>query len=164
MLSLIRLDDRLIHGQVMAVWVRRLSITHILVLHDDTAGDEFARTLMQTAMPPRISLTVAPVAEATAMLEEMQRNDTRTLVLLARVEDAVAVHQQWPLPHLNVGNLGMREGRRLIWRSVALSSSERLALHQLQSAGVDVFMQMVPSDQKMRLTHLDDGRRTTDDR
>jgi PTS system mannose-specific IIB component len=155
MLSLIRLDDRLIHGQVMAVWVRRLSITHILVLHDDTAGDEFARTLMQTAMPPRISLTVAPVAEAAGLLDELQRNDSRTLVLLARVEDAVAVHQQWPLPHLNVGNLGMREGRRLIWRSVALSSSERLALHQLQSAGVDVFMQMVPSDQKLRVPLAD---------
>ena len=151
MLSLIRLDDRLIHGQVMAVWVRRLSITHILVLHDDTAGDEFARTLMQMAMPPRISLTVAPVAEATAMLEEMQRNDTRTLVLRARVEDAVAVHQQWPLPHLNVGNLGMRDGRRLIWRTVALSPAELTALHQLESAGVDVFLQMIPSDDRQRL-------------
>ena len=148
MLSLIRLDDRLIHGQVMAVWVRQLSITRILVLDDETAGDDFARNLMQLAMPPQIELTVAPIAAAAERLTELQRSPARALVLLKRVEDACAVHERWPLPHLNVGNLGMREGRRLIWRSVALSAAERCALHGLQSAGVEVYLQMVPSDPK----------------
>ena len=151
MLSLIRLDDRLIHGQVMAVWVRQLSITRILVLDDETAADEFARNLMQMAMPSQVKFDVAPVAAAAERLAELQHSPARALVLLKRVEDACAVHERWPLPHLNVGNLGMRDGRRLIWRTVALSTNERRALQQLQSAGVEVFLQMVPADPKLPL-------------
>jgi PTS system mannose-specific IIB component len=152
MLSLIRLDDRLIHGQVMAVWVRKLSITRILVIDDATADDEFARTLMQSAMPSHVTLTVAGVADAPALLDALDHSDARALALFARVEDVVEVHRRRPLPHVNVGNLGMRDGRRLIWRSVALSSAEKHALQQLHAAGVDVFVQMIPADQKQRLT------------
>lgn len=151
MLSLLRLDDRLIHGQVMAVWVRALAIRRILVLNDAAAHDDFARTLMQAAMPPQITLQVAPVAEAAPLLDALTRDAAPALVLFARVEDVVAAHHEFPLPHCNVGNLGMREGRRLIWRSVALSAAEHAALGRLQSAGVDVFLQMIPADQKQRL-------------
>jgi mannose PTS system EIIAB component len=151
MLSLIRLDDRLIHGQVMAVWARQLSINHILVIDDDTAGDSFARELMQLAMPKHIRLTISTLADAPAALSALRDDATRALILLKSVAAATALHTLTPLPHLNVGNLGMRDGRRLIWRTVALSSAELMALHQLESAGVDVFLQMIPSDDRQRL-------------
>ncbi len=151
MIALIRLDDRLIHGQVMAVWVRHLKINRILVIDDESAADAFALQLLQLAMPAHIQLSVSPVADAPAAMAALDADDTRALVLLKRVEDAQTLHTAAPLAHLNLGNLGMRDGRRLIWRTVALSPAELTALKQLQSSGVDVFLQMVPSDDRHRL-------------
>ncbi len=150
MIALIRLDDRLIHGQVMAVWARHLKINRILVIDDESAADAFARQLLQLAMPAHIQLSVSTVADAPGALEALGADDTRALVLLKRVEDAQALHAAAPLAHLNLGNLGMRDGRRLIWRTVALSPDELFALKQLQSSGVDVYLQMVPSDDRQR--------------
>ena len=150
MIALIRLDDRLIHGQVMAVWARHLKINRILVIDDESAADAFALQLLELAMPAHIRLSVSTVADAPAALKALSTDGTRTLVLLKRVEDAMALHATAPLAHLNLGNLGMRDGRRLIWRTVALSPAELFALKQLQSSGVDVFLQMVPSDDRQR--------------
>lgn len=151
MLSLIRLDDRLIHGQVMAVWARQLEINHIVVVDDRAAADAFESALMQAAMPAGIALDVCAGAAAPAILTRLQGAPAHTLVLLRSIDAALALHQGFPLRHLNVGNLGLRAGRALVWRSIALSQGELTQLHALQAQGVPVFMQMNPSDKQRPL-------------
>lgn len=150
MLSLIRVDDRLIHGQVMAVWVRVLNITHIIVIDDETAGDSFSQQVMQVAMPAGIHLSITAVCNAAALLRAIADTKERALVLLRDIESAVRLHGLYPFTELNVGGSGMRQGRRLIWRSIALSPQQMYQLIALQDAGVDVYMQMIPSDEKRR--------------
>jgi PTS system mannose-specific IIB component len=152
MLLLCRLDDRLIHGQVMAVWVRQLRVDHIIVVDDASASDEFARDLMHAAMPVGITLHLCGLEAAPVIISTLAASDAaRALLLFKRVADAVAVHARFPLPHLNVGNLGMRHDRALIWRSVAASPSELDELRRLESHGVAVYLQMIPSDAKHML-------------
>ncbi len=149
MLLLCRLDDRLIHGQVMAVWVRELRIDHIVVVDDVSARDSFARDLMHAAMPAGVTLHLCGIEAAPEIIDALAAsNAARTLLLFKRVADAVAVHARFPLPHLNVGNLGMRHDRAMIWRSVAASQAELDELRRLESHGVAVYMQMLPSDAK----------------
>jgi mannose/fructose/N-acetylgalactosamine-specific phosphotransferase system component IIB len=152
MLLLCRLDDRLIHGQVMAVWVRQLRIDQIIVVDDASANDDFARELMHAAMPAAITLHLCGLEDAPGIINTLATSDTaRTLLLFKRVADAVAIHARFPLPHLNVGNLGMRHDRTLIWRSVAASESELDELRRLESHGVAVYLQMIPNDSKRLL-------------
>jgi mannose/fructose/N-acetylgalactosamine-specific phosphotransferase system component IIB len=161
MISLIRIDDRLIHGQVMAVWARVLSVTHIVVADDGAAADSFSQQVMQLAVPSSITLVVTSVAGAAALLGKAAGDNTRTMVLLKSVESAGRLHASYAYAELNVGGIGMVPGRKLVWRSIAASPAELNQLRALSKAGVDVYWQMIPTDEKRRLT--DDGRRTTDD-
>jgi PTS system mannose-specific IIB component len=154
MLSLIRIDDRLIHGQVMAAWVRTLSVTHILVIDDAAAADPFSQQVMQLAMPPTITLTISPIATCAEPLSRAAADSARTLVLLASIAAAAAVFQRYPFKELNVGGVGMAQGRKLIWRSIAASPEEIAQLHTLQDGGVDVYLQMIPADPRLSLTEL----------
>ncbi len=157
MISLIRVDDRLIHGQVMTVWVRHLSATHILVIDDATAADLFSRQVMQLAMPRGMALTISPLATAPEQLRDAAENASRTLVLLRSVDAAVQLYSRFPYTELNVGGMGMTPGRKLLWRSIAASAEEVAQLSDLQKAGVDVYLQMIPADPRYPLTSALDG-------
>ncbi len=157
MISLIRIDDRLIHGQVMTVWVRHFSATHILVVDDVTAADLFSRQVMQLAMPRGMALTISPLATAPGQLRDAAEDASRTLVLLRSVDAAVQLHSHFPYQALNVGGIGMTHGRKLLWRSIAASPEEVALLSGLQQAGVDVYLQMIPADQRYSLTSALDG-------
>ena len=152
MISLIRIDDRLIHGQVMAVWARVLNIDQILVADDATAADPFTQQIMQLAMPASIQLRVATVEQAASLLAQAETDTTRTLVLLKSVDAAARLYKSYRYCELNVGGIGMAPGRKLIWRSVAASGGELLSLQQLRDLGVDVYWQMIPTDEKRRIT------------
>lgn len=146
MIALIRIDDRLVHGQVMAVWVKALKIDHILVADDDSASDAFARQVMQLAMPPGITLVVDTVAGAGPRLALAAHDTHRWLVLLRDVPSAVRLRDAYAFDALNVGGIGMKPGRRLVWRSIAMSPEESATLRDLRAQGVDVYLQMVPGD------------------
>ena len=150
MLNLIRIDDRLIHGQVMAVWVRALSINYILVIDNATAADTFSQQVMQLAVPSNMRLSISSVAAAAPALHSAHTSSDHALVLLRDVESAAELQPLYNLPALNLGGSGMSAGRKLIWRSIALSKRQIELLNQLQADGVDVYLQMVPSDLKRR--------------
>lgn len=158
MINLIRIDDRLIHGQVMAVWVRALGATHIVVADDETAGDEFARDILHLAVPAHLSLNVDPVETAGGRLAERAGDATRTLVLLKSVESAVRLRAAFAYAELNVGGVGMAPGRRLVWRSIALSPPELDSLRRLQAQGVRVAFQMIPADPRKPLDDIAPAR------
>jgi mannose/fructose/N-acetylgalactosamine-specific phosphotransferase system component IIB len=153
MISLIRIDDRLIHGQVMAVWARVLGTTHILVIDDETAADAFSQQIMQLAMPPSIKLNIASTDAATDKLRIAEIDHTRTLVLLRNVDAALRLHATYPFRELNVGGIGMAPGRNPLWRSIAASPEEIDHLSALRDRGVDVYLQMIPSDEKRRMVN-----------
>jgi PTS system mannose-specific IIB component len=155
MVDLIRIDDRLVHGQVMAAWARALRTTRILVLDDAAAADLFSRQVMQAAMPAHIRLEVEPIRQSAARLAEAERDGSRTLALLRDVEAAARLHALHPLRALNVGGAGMAQGRQLVWRSIALSPDELAALRGLRRDGVDVYLQMIPSDPRKPIEDLD---------
>src|SRR6516164_2804007 len=106
MISLIRIDDRLIHGQVMAVWVRALNVTHILVIDDATAADAFTRQVMHLAMPHGMALTISTLGDAPRHLSGAAKDPSRTLVLLKSVAAAKQLRAHFSYKELNVGGIG----------------------------------------------------------
>jgi PTS system mannose-specific IIB component len=127
MIALVRVDNRLVHGQVLEAWVPRLGATRIVVADDDAAASHLARAAMTLALPPELPGTVAPVAQV----------DYRAL---AGSRDAVL------LLFRDVGNVHHASGRRPVTPSVFLSGEELAALEELAAAGFDVEARAVPGD------------------
>ena len=71
MAAFIRIDDRLIHGQVVEGWVPHLKAKHVVVASDDAAGDETAFALMRMALPERIHLAVLTLAQAADFIKDV---------------------------------------------------------------------------------------------
>ena len=153
-IALMRVDNRLVHGQVLEAWLPALDAHGILVADDEAAGNVLARSAMALAIPPGVSFAVVRLEAAAALLRPGGKGPgaPRTLVLLRDVRDAVLLHEHGvPVPRLNVGNVHFAAGRRQVSASVFLDARELSGLEQLAQAGTEVELRAVPSETPMRL-------------
>ena len=155
--ALIRVDNRLVHGQVLEAWLPALDAQGILVADDEAAGNVLARSAMSLAIPPKVSFQVLRVAAAAELLKPGGKGPqgTRTLVLLRDVRDAVKLHELGvELPRLNLGNVHFAAGRRQVSPSVFLDDAEVKALEKLAASGTQVEIRAVPSEPPVPLAGI----------
>jgi len=155
--ALLRVDNRLVHGQVLEAWLPALDAHGILVADDEAAGNVLARSAMALAIPPGISFEVLRVPVAAEVLRPGGKGpqSPRTLVLLRDVRDAVALHAGGvPIPQLNLGNVHFGTGRKQVSPSVYLDAQELEALDNLARAGTQVEVRAVPTEHPIRLPEL----------
>ena len=132
-----RVDDRLIHGQVVLGWVRMVGATRIVVADDDVAKDEMQKTLMQFAAPPGVETSIVPVDEAGAALAREGFPDDTILVLVRGPQELVRLMAAGvPLSRVNVGNVRAAPGRERLTKEVAAGPEDLAAWQTLDAAGV----------------------------
>ena len=155
--ALVRVDNRLVHGQVLEAWLPALDAHGILVADDEAAGNVLARSAMALAIPPGVNFEVLRVEVAAGLLRPGGKGPQapRTLVLLRDVRDAVALSEAGvPVPQLNLGNVHFGRGRKQVSPSVFLDAGELDALEKLSRAGTQVEVRAVPSEPPLRLPDL----------
>jgi len=144
---LARVDDRLIHGQVVVGWVNAVKANHIVLVHDEVAADRVQQSFMRMAVPAHLKVSFLTVAQAVEKLKGHEWAKDRVLVLLANLEDAVAlVKGGVPLKELNIGGLRFARGKREVMKSVFLGPKDDQALRVLSAMGVTLIGKMVPTD------------------
>lgn len=148
MIALVRVDNRLVHGQVLEAWVPRLAAQRLVVADDDAAASHLARAAMTLALPPDLPCLVAPVGSID--YEGLAGSRATVLLLFREVEGLVRARAVGLTPriapHVNVGNVHYASGRRPVTASVFLSAEELAALEELAGAGFEVEARAVPSD------------------
>jgi mannose/fructose/N-acetylgalactosamine-specific phosphotransferase system component IIB len=150
MISLSRIDNRLLHGQVIEAWLPHLHAERVVVVDDAVAADALATSAFHLVVPPDVAITVWPESEAT--FDNVAQDRVRTLVLFRDVAQVTKARSRGlPNGTLNVGNVHAAPGRQLVTRSVFLSPSEKTALEDLQASGMDVVIQAVPNEKPTRL-------------
>lgn len=144
-----RLDERLIHGQVATFWTRALQADRIIIADDEVLKDEIGVSALKAAVPAGVHLSILTVDNAAARLNagiySNQRvflivNKTRTIQRL--IENGLKVKE------VNIGNMGEKEGRKRIKKSVYCTLEELSHIEAVEKAGVTVYAQMVPNDEK----------------
>jgi mannose/fructose/N-acetylgalactosamine-specific phosphotransferase system component IIB len=151
---LVRVDNRLVHGQVLEAWLPALDAHGIVVADDEAAGNVLARSAMALAIPPRVKFECLRMDAAAEALKPGGRGppSPRTLVLLRDVRDALALYEKGvALPQLNIGNVHFAAGRQQVSPSVFLDAGEVRMLSQLAGQGTHVEIRAVPSDAPMTL-------------
>ncbi|GAC1347543.1 MAG: PTS sugar transporter subunit IIB [Myxococcales bacterium] len=146
---LARVDNRLVHGQVLEAWLPALDAQAIVVADDEAAGSVLTRSAMALAIPPNVAFHVLTLAQAAALLRPGGEGPPapRTLLLVREVRDALALREQGVLlARLNLGNVHFRAGRKALSSSVYLDQAELDLLAQLAAAGTEVELRAVPSE------------------
>lgn len=153
--ELFRIDDRLIHGQVVVGWGQPLGIAFIVLVDDDVRASDWEQELYRMGVPPDVTVIFADVREGIAQLPAWQADGRRGIVLTGDIAAmAQLVEGSHAVEAVNVGGIHFREGRRERLRYVYLSDAEAAALARLGEQGVEVTAQDVPTGRKVPLAEL----------
>ncbi len=151
-IELVRIDDRLIHGQVVMAWHRVCPVDRMVVVDDRAANDAIRKMLLETVAPPGVRVSVLTQKQgADALLtnaygaERLMLLATTPITLLALIKCGV------DLKAINVGGLGAGVGKRQLTPAVAIGQEEEAAFAELQQLGVQMQIQIIPSDLPLEL-------------
>jgi mannose/fructose/N-acetylgalactosamine-specific phosphotransferase system component IIB len=145
-LALYRIDDRLIHGQVVVGWGQPLNASFIVLVDDEVSSSDWEQDLYRMGVPPHIEVIFASVDQAAGMLTTWEADQRVGILLVGDVDSALALAQRAPqLRRFNVGGVHHRTGRRERLRFVYLTDDEAAKLRQLAAGGVEVTAQDVPT-------------------
>jgi PTS system mannose-specific IIB component/fructoselysine and glucoselysine-specific PTS system IIB component len=144
---LCRIDDRLIHGQVVIGWGRAMGIDRIILVDDQVAASDWEQELYRMAVSPDIEVLFVTVADAASRMADWQASDKRGLMLTGDVETMVTLRTSNPqvVRRINVGGVHHRPGRRERLPFLYLTDQELLALQSLETDGAVVTAQDLPT-------------------
>jgi mannose/fructose/N-acetylgalactosamine-specific phosphotransferase system component IIB len=146
MIVLWRLDDRLIHGQVITVLVPQLNIEGIITVSRVVAGDEFRQQLYRLACPPQLEIQFAIVADAAANYKTWLVEEKRWLLLFDSPHEMLELAKAVGAPaEVNLANLGCSRERNEAFESIYITAEEEQALRELDQMGTRIYYQQVPS-------------------
>lgn len=147
--KMIRIDDRLIHGQIVAAWAKSLSIKRIWIVDDGVAKDTFIINVMKMVAPPDTELTITGTDEVGRLLPELDASDKNTLILVKYPKVAKLLFDSGVLlRELNVGGMGANAERRKLFKNISASEEERKTLIELKEEGVKVYFQVTPHEKQ----------------
>lgn len=153
--ELFRIDDRLVHGQVVEAWIPNVKANEVVVASEAASKDETQKALMSLALPDVVGLRVLSPGEAAAYLVSPASAAKRTLVLLPSPSEALALLEAGiPMKSLNIGGLHYSAGRIQLGRVIFISDEDRATLRELARRGVVLEGRAVPSDRKLDLAGL----------
>jgi len=153
MIVLLRIDDRIIHGQVVTAWIPHLRIDQVIVVDDEVAATPLMASAMTLALPPGVQGRVIPLDGVEGSLDAADAS--RTLVVVRGVGEALRIIDAGAqVPRLNLGNLHRREDRVQASPSVFLSDPELEQLEAMAARGIEVEARSLPSDQPLTLEEL----------
>ena len=148
MIALVRVDNRLLHGQILETWIPRLGIEEVVVADDEAASSPLAQAAMTLCVPPDLPIRVVPVGGLP--WAELAAAPRKVLVLVRDVAALAAARADGFTPALaprvNLGNVHFGPGRRAVTPSVFLAGPELETLRDLAAAGFEVEARAIPSE------------------
>ncbi|WP_273826824.1 PTS system mannose/fructose/N-acetylgalactosamine-transporter subunit IIB [Providencia rettgeri] len=153
-INVARIDDRLIHGQVITTWVKNFDIEQVIIVNDKVASDSVQQSVLTMAAPPDLKVVVFGVDKFIDVLKKAEIKRRTMLLFTNSVDVNKLVENGLILEKLNVGGMRMQEGRRNLSRAVAVTPEEEQAFKSLINNNVAVEIQMVPKDPIVELKTL----------
>lgn len=142
-----RIDNRLIHGQIIETWLPYTRATHLVVCNDNLADDGLRQQIMLLAVPSRVRVSFVSTEKLKDVLERHVAERDKTLVIFADCADAKAAYDSGVrFLRLNIGNLHYAPGKRQICGHVALSEEDTACLRGFTSMDVTLDFRCVPND------------------
>ncbi len=152
---LTRIDDRLIHGQVVTAWVKHTDANRILIVDDPLTKDTFMQRILRSAAPAGITVEVKGVSEAADFLKEDAETGEKLMILVKGPQNLESlVDEGVKLPLIILGGMGAKAGRKKFNRNVSASEEEIACMKRLEEKGAVVQFQLVPDEKPTMLNKI----------
>ena len=151
---IIRVDDRFIHGQVTAGWVRPLGIERIVLANDDVASDEWQREIYTLAVPPEIIVNIYAISETVDFINRGQ-DDKKTMILINSLKDAFRIISSGvKIQKLNIGGLHFEVGKNPFATYIFLSDEDIDYAKKIVSLGITLEGREIPGSPSINIDNL----------
>lgn len=158
MIKALRIDERLIHGQVAVAWCTTLGVDSVIVANDETVKDEISVMSLKMAAPQNLKVVIKSVNDAVTLLSDPRIESRKVLLLVTNPKDALVLIKNAPgIPDVNVGNFGMfsnEKNRIILSTSFAVNADERETFKQIIELRPNSFYQMTPTLTPIKIKEL----------
>ena len=155
MIKLVRIDHRLLHGQVAFSWTKFLDSDCILIASDSLMKDELKMAAMKMAKPTGVKLVMKSIEDSIKALNSGVTDKYKLFIIVESVEDAYRLSNEVPtIKVINIGGMKARDDRRQISKAVFVSEQVEAWLTEMNEKGIDLQVQLVPSDHKQNAMDL----------
>ncbi|HFD1642119.1 PTS sugar transporter subunit IIB [Enterococcus faecium] len=143
----VRMDERLIHGQVAGIWAPSLHTQRIIVINDEAAADTLQKSSLRMAAPTSMRLSVLPVESAAKNIRSGKYGKQRLFLVFKNPTDVLRyLKAGGKLTHVNVGNMSYKEGSKDITKSIKVLDEEIDVFESIVAMDINVTAQLVPND------------------
>lgn len=155
MIKMLRLDERLIHGQVASAWTNSLGADCIFVINDDVADNKLRMTSLKLAAPGGIKFVAKSVDDAIELLNGNKTDKYKLFLIVDNTADALRlVKEVKDVDHVNLGNMKVKEGAQGLTPSIAVTEADVENIREMLAAGAEVECRAVPTDKKIMVETL----------
>lgn len=150
MLKLLRVDHRMLHGQVAFSWTNNIDADCILIANDGVAGDDLKKTTMKLAKPQGVKLVIKNIADSITALNSGVTDKYKLFIVVESVADAYKLTKNVSfIKSINLGGVKAKEGTRNISKAVNLLPEEEEMLKELDRDGIEIEIRQLPTDSKV---------------
>ncbi|EGP5050881.1 PTS transporter subunit IIB [Enterococcus faecium] len=143
----VRMDERLIHGQVAGIWAPSLHTQRIIVINDEAAADTLQKSSLRMAAPTSMRLSVLPVESAAKNIRSGKYGKQRLFLVFKNPTDVLRyLKAGGKLTHVNVGNMSYKEGSKDITKSIKVLDEEIDVFESIAAMDINITAQLVPND------------------
>ncbi|KXF80239.1 PTS N-acetylgalactosamine transporter subunit IIB [Enterovibrio coralii] len=141
-----RIDERLVHGQVGVQWVGFAGANIIVVVNDEVADDQIQQNLMEMVLADGIAIRFWTVQKTIDTIHKAADRQKILLVCKTPTDFLALVRGGVPIDRINVGNMHFAEGKNQIHKTVSVDANDINAFTALKEAGVECYVQGVPTE------------------
>jgi PTS system mannose-specific IIB component len=152
---LVRVDDRLVHGQIVQGWLKTLDVDVVLVVSDLAANDKIQQTLMELALPSSIRLDIKTLKDATTFLINGEYDKENIMILAAYPSEILyMIEKGLKITSLNIGGMHFINGRKQLVENVCVNNEDIENLRQIHSKGIEIESRVLPNDDKLDIMNI----------
>ncbi|MDQ0203243.1 PTS sugar transporter subunit IIB [Pectinatus haikarae] len=147
---LVRIDDRLIHGQVMTSWLNFTQATKIMVIDDDVAGDLFMKNVLKNAVPGNVGLGVFSVDRAAERLVKGFKDHDKVIILVKFPKTLYRLLEKGiKFDNINIGGMGANINRHKFYKNISASDEEREIFKNMMDKGCKLEIRIIAEDNRI---------------
>lgn len=155
MIKLVRVDHRLLHGQVAFTWVKHLGTDCILIANDSVAQDELRMSALRLSKPAETKLVIKSIEDSAEALLSGVTDKYALMIILETIDDAFRLTEKVNVIRtINLGGTKAAEGRRQISKAIFISDDDCNKLKDMIKKGITFNVQMIPNEVSQNITTL----------
>ena len=146
-IAAVRIDTRLLHGQVATAWTKQIAPNRIIVVSDGVAHDELRKTMIEQAAPPGVPANVVPISKMVEVAKDPRFGATKAFLLFETPQDLLkCIEGGVDIKKVNIGSMAHSVGKVVVTNAIAMGEDDVKTLEELKAKGVEFEARKVPSD------------------